>query len=345
MAQILTWDVEYSPLEPPWSVVVCESRKTIEDYLTDRSIILLHPGRYFENRIYFVMTKLRFPQTAIAVVGLEDDGSEIMDCIPQDRIEEYIRRQIIRRVHIPDARSDILAAEKYLVQSACRKNVPLLMLFDMDGTVVRSDGFTYDAMRMGFEQIYREENIERDVPAYEELIPRLGLGMGSVYNHFLPEGSKNRENDLRNLVRKNIRGLLSQGAGELFPEVETTLFRLMNHGITLALVSNSPAEYFYSVVKRFQLGRFFKAILCLGERAGKTKSDMIREMQDRFAPRAKIMVGDRYIDVDSGNECDCYTVGCSYGFGLDGELEKADAKIERFDEILELDAVKRMIKS
>ena len=135
------------------------------------------------------------------------------------------------------------------------------------------------------------------------------------------------------MVRSNIRKLLEDGAGELFPFVETTLHRFMNDGIRMALVSNSPSGYFYPVVDRFRLGRFFDAILCMEDRPGKNKADMVREMQERFRPSRTVMVGDRYVDIDSGKACVCFTIGCAYGFGLDGELDSADAVIERFDQI------------
>ncbi len=331
MAQILTWDIKYTPTEQPWSVVRCESRKTIEDYLTTGSVILLHPDRFGEHRLFFILVRMRMPQTAIAVIGGEHDLPELIDNVVPEGIEDYIRSKMVCEVGVENPRHDIAVAESFLRGCDSPK---LLLIFDMDGTLVRSDGFTYEAMKLGFEQVYREEGIERSVPSYEELIPRLGLGKGSVYRHFLPETSHHREDDLRNLVRANIRELLESGEGDLFPGVETMLNGLLNHcGITMALVSNSPAGYFYSVVERFRLERFFKAILCLGDRPSKTKSDMIREMQERFNPLRTVMVGDRYIDIDSGKECGCYTIGCAYGFGLEGELDSADRVIERFDQI------------
>ena len=168
MAQILTWDIDYTAAEEPWSVVRCESRKTIEDYLTPRSIILLHADRFCDEQLFFMLIRMRLPQTAIAVVGSDTEIPEIIDRIEESAIEEYIRTKMIREVVIDDPRKEIAIAEGFLKE---RDATDLLLVFDMDGTVVRSDGFTYEAMRMGFEQMYREEGIKRPVPSYEELIP------------------------------------------------------------------------------------------------------------------------------------------------------------------------------
>ncbi len=335
MAQILTWDVDYTPPEQPWSVVRCESRKTIEDYLTTGSIILLSPGRFYEHKLFFLLARLRLPLVAIAVVSSNADVPEIIDHIDESGIEDYIRSKMIRKLSVDQPRQEIAIAESYLTRGNHEDHVDLLIVFDMDGTIVRSDGFTYAAMKRGFEIIYREEGIDRTIPTYEDLIPQLGLGKGSIYQQFLPESSHHRCDELRTMVRQNIRQRLIDGEGEFFPTVETTLYKLINLGAMLVLASSSPYDYFYPVVEKFQLSRFFQSVLCLGERPGQTKAHMIREMQERYHPANTVMVGDRYVDIDAGKECGCFTVGCAYGFGLPDEMEGADAVIDSFDQLLD----------
>ena len=46
-----------------------------------------------------------------------------------------------------------------------------------------------------------------------------------------------------------------------------------------------------------------------------------------------IIIGDRFQDIDAGKKNDIYTIGCSYGFFLEEELDEADLIIKNISEL------------
>ena len=76
-------------------------------------------------------------------------------------------------------------------------------------------------------------------------------------------------------------------------------------------------------------------MVCSEEYGFAPKQEILRDIKMKY-PKEMVIVGDRIQDILAGKENDIYTIGCKYGFSFPGELNGADAVIERIVDLKKL---------
>lgn len=206
----------------------------------------------------------------------------------------------------------------------------------MDGTLFDAWPLARLAFLETFERLRREGWIDQAPPEDEVFRRQLGKTYADMWGALLP----NRPLAFYALAdawmfEAEMR-LLQKGVGALYPGVEKTLEALTLKGYRLFVASNGREAYIEAIVERFGLRRYFADLYSAGRFGTSTKAELVHRLRTTHAFDRGIMVGDRRSDVEAGRENGLYVVGCTYGYGLPGELAEADALIDAFSDLLHL---------
>lgn len=216
-------------------------------------------------------------------------------------------------------------------------SIPEAMLFDLDGTLFRTETLLASVHRRVFATLREEGLYTADEPPLERMLGSLGMLLEHIWQRVMPDGSPAahaRANEL--LLRYEIEEL-EAGQGELYPDVPETLRKLKDKGIRLFVASNGLETYVKEVPRLRGIAELFEGFYSAGEYETETKAELVRILLAKHDIRSAWMIGDRSSDVEAGKRNGLFVVGCDYaGFRHEGELEGADARIGSFAELAEM---------
>ena len=203
-----------------------------------------------------------------------------------------------------------------------------LVIFDMDGTLLKSDTYAVFAVQNALRDLYKNHNIKRELPPPELILSKIGQPSVQFYLDLLDEEHKHLIDELHTGIQDHEELALKSGKGMLFDGTEETLAYLKQQGYRIGLESNCSMRYFGNVKEIFNLERYLDISQCIGENEGLSKISIISNFINKLKSKKAVVVGDRYYDVESGKANGCVTIGCLYGYGKKEELEDADYLIE-----------------
>ncbi|MBP1993283.1 HAD family hydrolase [Paenibacillus eucommiae] len=221
---------------------------------------------------------------------------------------------------------------------------PEAMLFDLDGTLFRSETLLLPAFHAAFDQLKQEGLYAGERPPDSRILGALGMLLEHIWERVLPDASmeaRERMNIL--LLELQVQGL-EEGNVDFYEGVAATLKELHAQGIRLFVASNGLEGYVRNVIAIGGLEGLFEGLYSAGEFQTKSKVDLVKLLLDTYGIKSAWMVGDRSSDVEAGIKNGLTVVGCDYaGFRSEGELEGSDICIKSFAELLnhlpaELDA-------
>jgi phosphoglycolate phosphatase-like HAD superfamily hydrolase len=210
------------------------------------------------------------------------------------------------------------------------------VIFDMDGTLLKSDTYCIDAIQDAIKTVYNQHNIKAPIPTSEEILQKVGKPSREFYQELLPKNYAHLINEVFTHISANEISALRSGKGKLFEGAIPTLQYLKEKGYKLAMVSNCSTKYFQTVIEVFELNKYLDRARCIGESKGATKSDIIRKFLVELESNGAAVVGDRAYDIEAGKENNCITFGCLYGYGSKEELQGADYLISNISELKNL---------
>ncbi|MBN2364149.1 HAD family hydrolase [candidate division WOR-3 bacterium] len=195
-----------------------------------------------------------------------------------------------------------------------RIKTPFLAVFDMDGTLYRSDASFIPAVK----SLLSNNGLE--VPADDFLFSFIGEP-DSVFIDWLAKLSSNGNADsLYNEFQRSELNMVRE-RGELYDGVLSLLDWLKENGFTLAVCSNATKVYIDTVLEKFRLTELFSAVRVPA--GSESKKKMLKEISDQFSPEIGFMVGDRIHDMQAAFENGFAFIGALYGFGRK-EIETAE---------------------
>jgi phosphoglycolate phosphatase len=216
-------------------------------------------------------------------------------------------------------------------------SLPEAMLFDLDGTLFKTETLLETVHRRVFETLREEGLYTAEEPPVERLLGSLGMLLEHIWQRVMPDGSPEAHARANELLLRYELEELEAGRGELYPDVPETLRKLREKGIRLFVASNGLEDYVKEVPRLRGIADFFEAFYSAGEYGTATKVELVRILLGKHGIRSAWMVGDRSSDVEAGKGNGLFVVGCDYaGFRREGELDGADAVIGRFAELAEL---------
>jgi phosphoglycolate phosphatase len=216
---------------------------------------------------------------------------------------------------------------------------PQAILFDLDGTLFRTETLLETVHHRVFETLRAEGLYSRPTPPIDRLLGSLGMLLHDIWKRVMPDGSPEAWERANALLLQYELEELSEGRGELYPAVAETLRTLRGQGIRLFIASNGLEAYVKSVPQAKGISELFEDKYSAGQYGTSSKDDLVRRLLDAHELNASEtwMVGDRSSDVEAGKQNGLFVVGCDYaGFRHEGELDGSDAVIRHFADLLDL---------
>lgn len=195
------------------------------------------------------------------------------------------------------------------------------LLFDLDGTLTNPEEGITNCVKYALESFDIIETNREKLIAF--IGPPLKTSFMGIYNM--------TESQADSAVAKYRERFAKVGMYEnkVFDGVPQMLKALKEKGFKTAIATSKPIEFAREILRYFDLLKYFD--LTVGPELNKglgEKSEIVAEAISRLGVSGKskmIMIGDREMDVLGAKENGIASVGVTYGFAVDGELENAGA--------------------
>lgn len=217
------------------------------------------------------------------------------------------------------------------------------VFFDYDGTLHDTMAVYGQAFRVGYESLVRAGWAKPREFSDEWISRWLGWTIPDMWHAFMPNLPDEVWEPASRTIGEEMNRLMDRGCDRLFPGVPEMLDRLVARGYDLAILSNSVRSYMDRHRADFGLDRWFSAYYIVGDYPGMEKWEYFQvalgngKHEGPFA-----LVGDRFHDIDAAVRAGVPAVGCAYGFGDPGELDRASAIVQEPAEIP--DALERLFE-
>jgi HAD superfamily hydrolase (TIGR01549 family) len=228
-----------------------------------------------------------------------------------------------------EGRVELAARSGYLLHMATGSaSDTLLLIFDLDGTLYRTESSFVQTMR----RIYVDRGLPH--PGDAAILAMVGETFDTFLDWLIAQGfDGGRELLQEEIARLEMAAIREHG--ELYAGVPETLRELQRRGFLLALCTNGDRRYVDAVLSRGCITEHFSALSTL-ERGGRTKPERVGDLIRKFRQPQAVVVGDRTHDLEAARANGCRMVGAVYGYARSGELAAADHTIATFPQLLEV---------
>lgn len=207
-----------------------------------------------------------------------------------------------------------------------------LIIFDLDGTLSDSLADLTDATN----QMRRHFNLA-DLTV-EHVRKLVGEGARKLVERALPGASEDEiEEGLHIFLSYNDTHIADKT--RLYPGVKESLDELKKRGKLLAVISNKNVALCQKLLAVLGVDGYFAAVLGADSLPFRKPSPApLMKLLDDFSVSADeaLMVGDSINDIAAGKGAGVTTVGCSYGYGDEGDIAGADYRISALPGLQEL---------
>lgn len=201
------------------------------------------------------------------------------------------------------------------------------ILFDLDGTLTDPKiGITRSVQ-------YALYALGIDEPSLDRLEPFIGPPLADSFREFYGLN----EEQIAVAIAKYRERFAQQGIyeNEIYPGISEMLAELKRKGKILAIASSKPTLFVEQILDYFDIRKYFDFVV--GSNMDGTRSrkeevveEALRQMVSaEMIPSEKkdtvVMVGDRKFDIEGAKAQGITSVGVSFGYGAEGELEQAGA--------------------
>lgn len=194
------------------------------------------------------------------------------------------------------------------------------VLFDLDGTLTDSSPGIVNSIRHALHKMGVQENDEKKLTSF--VGPSL---MNTFKTHYFE-----KEEDQKQAVVNYREYFSTKGIYEnsLYKEALELLEKTSDSGSKIALATAKPTYFANIILKHFDIAKHFDVVV--GSHLTGTRSDkkeIIHEVSDQLGipdPSSCVMIGDREYDIWGGQHHNMNTIGVSYGYAKDNELQKAN---------------------
>lgn len=215
-------------------------------------------------------------------------------------------------------------------------------LFDMDGTILKTETIVDSAFESTFETLRNEGKWLGETPLhhYRSI---LGVTLEQVWIEVMPNASDEVRGKADQLFLLYLIEELKNGRGELYTGVKETLVELSKMGIPLFIASNGLEPYIHTIVEVEGLHSLFQDLYCAGRFGTTSKTELVSKLLNDYGIQSGVFIGDRKGDIVAGNQNGLTTIGCQFGFAYPNELKDADHVVMEFPMVGEI--IKRAYES
>lgn len=211
------------------------------------------------------------------------------------------------------------------------ENIKTIFL-DYDGTLHNSIFIYAPAFRKAYSYLVELGLAKEKYWSEEEISYWLGFNPAEMWETFMPELSADLRLVCSNMISEEMRSQIEQGNPVLYDGALEILKYLKNKGYHLVFLSNCKVYYMENHKKLFSLEQYFETFLCSEQYNFIPKHEILKSVKASF-PEHMVMIGDRTQDMEAGKLNDIITIGCSYGYAREKELDGADIIIQSIKEL------------
>lgn len=200
------------------------------------------------------------------------------------------------------------------------------IFLDYDGCLHNSMKIYAPAFRKAYSYLVANGMAEERQWEDGEISFWLGYNSQDMWKAFMPGLGEEIRKECSRITGEEMERLIDAGRPQLYEGALEVLAYLKGKGYHLVFVSNCRTYYRDAHNRLFQLDRYFEELACSEEYGFIPKHEIVCSLKGRY-PMDMVMVGDRLQDIEAGKVNGFYTIGCSYGFAREGELNEADVLI------------------
>ncbi|MBJ6799698.1 HAD family hydrolase [Geomonas propionica] len=213
-----------------------------------------------------------------------------------------------------------------------------LLIFDLDGTLIDSLPDLTDATNL-----IRERNGLPRI-GISDVRKLVGQGARSLVERALPGVAEPEvERALEEFLAYNLAHIADKTRP--YPGVPETLKELAGLGLPMVVLSNKNVALCREVLVKLGLAGYFTDVFGADSFPSRKPSpEPVLAVLKLFGITAAqcVMVGDSVNDIAAGGGAGVWTVGCSYGYGDESELEAANYRVSSFPSLLQLPFVRKI---
>ncbi len=200
-----------------------------------------------------------------------------------------------------------------------------LVVFDLDGTLLRTESITVPAVRIAFGQ----QGVAP--PPDAEICSFIGRPMADLRAWLVSRFSVGVADEMLRVVEREERTVL-ETTKALYEGIEEMLAAVSDRIPDLAICSNGRPEYVEHVLESQGIAPLFAATRprLPGD---ESKAGMLGDLLRWFGAPAAVVVGDRRDDIVAARANGAGSIGAAYGYGSAEELQEADATARSPSEI------------
>lgn len=199
-----------------------------------------------------------------------------------------------------------------------------VVLFDLDGTLTDSREGICKSVQ------YALVKVGRPAPELKDLECFIGPPLKTSFREFYQITGE--EADRAVAFYRERYSDVGKYENKPYEGISELLDALKKAGYVLAVASSKPELYVEDILKYFHLYEYFDYVVG-SDMEGKRgeKEDVIREafhrmgLDEKMRKEQAVMIGDRHFDINGAKYFGIDSIGVTYGFAKDGELEEAGA--------------------
>lgn len=209
-----------------------------------------------------------------------------------------------------------------------------LVIFDVDGTLVDSQG------AIGCSMEYAFNDINLPYPGIEEVRKVVGLSLHDAAKILLPEDHYDLVGALEDSYRKAFADLRLNGQLDetLFPGVREALQTLDESNILMGIATGKGAKGLKKTLEDNNLSDFFVTLQTADQHPGKPDPSMLLTAMAEVGAKSSntLFVGDTTFDMEMAKNARIKALGVAWGYHPSAELLDHGAAmiVEGFDEVV-----------
>ena len=209
------------------------------------------------------------------------------------------------------------------------------VIFDMDGTLFRTDLILELALDETFDYLRSEEKWIGPTPI-DQYRNIMGVPLPVVWNTLLPQYDEQTREEVDAYFLTRLIKNIENGNGALYAGVLELFERLnqLNHPIFIA--SNGLVDYLQAIVTHYELDRWITETYSIQQIDTLDKADLVAEIVKKYEIQDGFVVGDRLSDIMAARANGLTSIGCRFDFAQEAELKEADYIVNHLSEVLDI---------
>lgn len=214
------------------------------------------------------------------------------------------------------------------------------IIIDFDGTIHDCAKIYVPSFKIGYKYLVDNKLMEYRKYSEEEIISYLGYSPKDMWEKFAPGIPEFNRKIVTEIVADEMEFMTGNGKAALYKGAEEALKNLSDNGHRLLFLSNCLHRYMELHRNVHNLDRFFTDYFCSEDFEYIPKYEIFNKIKEKYSGEY-VVVGDRYFDLETAWKHNLKSIGCTYGYGEEHELDKADALISDINQLS--DAVEKLL--